>query len=112
MDCSLLRESTLDSHGLFSCVPMAPRHIPLNPVSLIYLVPQQTLTTAYASEVCPIQLRGYLTAYVNLCWCCGIFLSSSVVRATLAIASDWSAGTDRRRTEDRHNGRWDAASLR
>jgi SP family general alpha glucoside:H+ symporter-like MFS transporter len=22
----------------------------------------QTLTTAYASEVCPIQLRGYLTA--------------------------------------------------
>jgi SP family general alpha glucoside:H+ symporter-like MFS transporter len=28
----------------------------------------QTLTTAYASEVCPIQLRGYLTAYVNMCW--------------------------------------------
>ncbi|KAF8883506.1 maltose permease [Gymnopilus junonius] len=38
----------------------------------------QTLTTAYASEVCPIHLRGYLTAYVNLCW------------ATLPINSDWS----------------------
>ncbi len=28
----------------------------------------QTLTTAYASEVCPIPLRGVLTTYVNLCW--------------------------------------------
>ena len=26
----------------------------------------QTLTTAYASEVCPVQLRAYLTTYVNL----------------------------------------------
>jgi SP family general alpha glucoside:H+ symporter-like MFS transporter len=50
----------------------------------------QTLTTAYASEVCPIQLRGYLTAYVNLCWGVGILLSSGVVRATLTIPSDWS----------------------
>jgi MFS family permease len=51
----------------------------------------QTLTTAYASEVCPIQLRGYLTAYVNLCWGVGILLSSGVVKATLNIQSDWSA---------------------
>ena len=50
----------------------------------------QTLTTAYASEVCPIQLRGYLTAYVNLCWGVGILLSSGVVTATLPIQSDWS----------------------
>ncbi|KAI0699131.1 maltose permease [Cytidiella melzeri] len=50
----------------------------------------QTLTTAYASEVCPIQLRGYLTAYVNLCWGVGILLSSGVVKATLPINSDWS----------------------
>ncbi|EIN04153.1 maltose permease [Punctularia strigosozonata HHB-11173 SS5] len=50
----------------------------------------QTLTTAYASEVCPIQLRGYLTTYVNLCWGVGILLSSGVVKATLNINSDWS----------------------
>ncbi|KAE9391257.1 maltose permease [Gymnopus androsaceus JB14] len=50
----------------------------------------QTLTTAYASEVCPIQLRGYLAAYVNLCWGVGILLSSGVVRATLTIPNDWS----------------------
>ena len=28
----------------------------------------QTLTTAYAAEVCPTHLRGHLTTYVNLCW--------------------------------------------
>lgn len=27
----------------------------------------QTLTTAYAAEVCPVNVRGYLTTYVNLC---------------------------------------------
>lgn len=26
----------------------------------------QTLTITYASEVCPVALRGYLTTYVNL----------------------------------------------
>jgi SP family general alpha glucoside:H+ symporter-like MFS transporter len=31
----------------------------------------QTLTTAYAAEVCPVHLRGYLTTYVNLCWVSG-----------------------------------------
>lgn len=28
----------------------------------------QTLTTAYASEICPVSMRGYLTSYVNMCW--------------------------------------------
>ncbi|KAH8926173.1 maltose permease [Atractiella rhizophila] len=50
----------------------------------------QVLTTAYASEVCPIQLRGYLTTYINLCWGVGILLSSGIVRATATIDSDWS----------------------
>lgn len=50
----------------------------------------QTLTTAYASEVCPIHLRGYLTAYVNACWGIGILLSSGVVKATMNIESSWS----------------------
>ncbi|KAF7291275.1 Maltose permease [Mycena indigotica] len=49
----------------------------------------QTLTTAYASEVCPIALRHYLTAYINMCWGIGIFLSSGVVRASITIESDW-----------------------
>lgn len=27
----------------------------------------QTLTISYASEVCPVALRGYLTTWVNFC---------------------------------------------
>ena len=40
----------------------------------------QTLTTTYASEVCPVALRAYLTTYVNLCWVIGQFLSSAVLK--------------------------------
>jgi hypothetical protein len=32
------------------------------------------LTAAYVGEMGPIQLRGYLTAYLNLCWADGILL--------------------------------------
>ena len=37
----------------------------------------QTMTTAYAAEVCPVALRHYLTAYVNLCWIIGQFSENS-----------------------------------
>lgn len=43
----------------------------------------QTLTTVYASEVCPVSLRGYLTTYVNLCWVIGTILGQGVLRAFL-----------------------------
>lgn len=36
----------------------------------------QTLTVTYASEVCPVVVRPYLTTYVNLCWVLGQFLAS------------------------------------
>lgn len=36
----------------------------------------QTLTVTYASEVCPVVLRGYLTTYVNMCWVIGQFIAS------------------------------------
>ncbi|KAI1360058.1 general alpha-glucoside permease [Xylaria arbuscula] len=39
----------------------------------------QTMTTAYAAEVCPVPLRHYLTAYVNLCWIIGQFISSGIL---------------------------------
>ncbi|KAI0161576.1 general alpha-glucoside permease [Xylariaceae sp. FL1272] len=41
----------------------------------------QTMTTAYAAEVCPVPLRHYLTAYVNLCWIIGQFISGGVLYA-------------------------------
>ncbi|KAH8821994.1 MFS maltose permease MalP [Xylogone sp. PMI_703] len=40
----------------------------------------QTMTTAYASEVCPVPLRHYMTAYVNLAWIIGQFISAGVLK--------------------------------
>jgi SP family general alpha glucoside:H+ symporter-like MFS transporter len=36
----------------------------------------ETLTTAYAAELCPIALRGYLTGFVVMAWNIGQFISS------------------------------------
>jgi SP family general alpha glucoside:H+ symporter-like MFS transporter len=49
----------------------------------------QTLTTAYASEVCPVALRAYLCTYVNLCWVIGQFIASGVLRAVLNRTDQW-----------------------
>ena len=40
----------------------------------------QTLTVTYASEVCPVVLRAYLTTYVNLCWVIGQFIASGGIK--------------------------------
>jgi SP family general alpha glucoside:H+ symporter-like MFS transporter len=50
----------------------------------------QTLTTAYASEVCPTQLRAYLTTYVNLCWVIGQLIGAGVLRSMLNRTDQWS----------------------
>ncbi|KAJ0138776.1 putative Sorbose reductaseOU2 [Fusarium oxysporum f. sp. albedinis] len=50
----------------------------------------KTLTTAYAAEVCPVHLRGYLTTYVNLCWVIGQFLSGGVLRAMADRTDEWA----------------------
>lgn len=47
----------------------------------------QILTTAYASELCPTQLRAYLTTYVNLCWVIGVLIRAGVLRS-LVYRSD------------------------
>ncbi|KAK0624495.1 General alpha-glucoside permease [Lasiodiplodia hormozganensis] len=51
----------------------------------------QTLTTVYASEVCPVALRAYLTTYVNLCWVIGTLLGQGILRACLESSnSEWA----------------------
>jgi SP family general alpha glucoside:H+ symporter-like MFS transporter len=50
----------------------------------------QTLTTVYASEVCPTQLRGYLTTYVNMCWIFGQLTASGVLRALVSRPDEWA----------------------
>ncbi|KAI1305461.1 general alpha-glucoside permease [Xylaria venustula] len=49
----------------------------------------QTMTTAYAAEVCPVPLRHYLTAYVNLCWIIGQFISSGVLVGLESRTDAW-----------------------
>ncbi|KAI1364348.1 sugar transporter [Xylaria arbuscula] len=48
-----------------------------------------TLAPAYASEVAPTNLRGYLTTYVNLCWAIGQLIASGVLTACLSIENEW-----------------------
>ena len=45
----------------------------------------QTLTTAYAAEICPAAMRGYLTAWVSMCWGCGSFLATGVATSLLGV---------------------------
>lgn len=48
----------------------------------------QTLTTAYAAEICPTAIRGYLTAWVSMCWGAGSFLAAGVLRGSLNLSGD------------------------
>ena len=49
-----------------------------------------TLAAAYASEVCPIGLRGYLTTFVNLCWVIGHLIGAGILRGTATMAGVWA----------------------
>ncbi|KAK9242448.1 general substrate transporter [Lipomyces tetrasporus] len=48
----------------------------------------QTITLAYASEVCPVVLRPYLTTYANLCWVFGQLIAS--VRILKIHFNEWA----------------------
>jgi MFS transporter, SP family, general alpha glucoside:H+ symporter len=50
----------------------------------------QTLTITYASEVCPVALRGYLTTYVNFCWGLGQVIGIGVVKSMLGRHDEWA----------------------
>ncbi|KAL1302372.1 hypothetical protein AAFC00_002775 [Neodothiora populina] len=50
----------------------------------------QTLTITYASEVCPVALRGYLTTYVNFCWGLGQLIGIGVIKSMLSRDDQWA----------------------
>ncbi|OBT53197.1 hypothetical protein VE04_07335 [Pseudogymnoascus sp. 24MN13] len=50
----------------------------------------QILTTTYAADVAPIQLRPILTTYVNMCWVIGQLISTGTLRALLHRTDDWA----------------------
>lgn len=49
-----------------------------------------TMAPAYASEVCPMALRGYLTVYVNLCWAFGQLISAGVQSGLSSNTTQWA----------------------
>lgn len=46
----------------------------------------------YASEVCPLPLRAYLTSYINITWIIGQFIAALVLRgvASLSDSNPWA----------------------
>lgn len=50
----------------------------------------QTLTVTYATEVCPVVLRPYLTTYVNACWVIGQLIGSGVLKGMLTRTDQWA----------------------
>jgi SP family general alpha glucoside:H+ symporter-like MFS transporter len=50
----------------------------------------QTITITYASEVCPIPLRGYLTTYINFCWGLGQEIGIGVIYSMLDRKDEWA----------------------
>ncbi|KAI4734928.1 sugar transporter [Aureobasidium sp. EXF-12298] len=49
-----------------------------------------TMAPAYASEVCPTALRGYLTVYVNLTWAFGQLVGAGVQSGVSGITTQWA----------------------
>ncbi|KAG2413173.1 hypothetical protein HFD88_002362 [Aspergillus terreus] len=50
----------------------------------------QTLPAQYASEVCPVVLRPYLTTYINMCWVIGQFVAVGVNRGSITRDDQWA----------------------
>jgi SP family general alpha glucoside:H+ symporter-like MFS transporter len=48
------------------------------------------IAPAYASEVCPLALRGHLTSYTNLCFVMGQLLANGVTAGTSTLTDHWA----------------------
>jgi SP family general alpha glucoside:H+ symporter-like MFS transporter len=49
-----------------------------------------TIGPAYASELCPLPVRAYLTAYTNVCFSIGQLIGAGVLQSFLNRADDWA----------------------
>jgi SP family general alpha glucoside:H+ symporter-like MFS transporter len=45
---------------------------------------------AYASEVCPVALRGLLTSYINLTFVMGQLIANGVIAGTSKLDTHWA----------------------
>lgn len=48
------------------------------------------MTVTYAAEVMPINIRPYLTTYVNMCWVIGQIICSGINRALISNTTEWA----------------------
>lgn len=48
------------------------------------------IAPAYASEVCPLALRGHLTSFTNLCFVMGQLLANGVTAGTSKLDNHWA----------------------
>jgi sugar porter (SP) family MFS transporter len=48
------------------------------------------IAPAYASEVCPLALRGHLSSFVNLCFVMGQLLANGVTAGTQKLDNHWA----------------------
>ncbi|ORY28941.1 general substrate transporter, partial [Naematelia encephala] len=46
--------------------------------------------SAYASEICPLALRGFLTSFVNICWVIGQLIASGTLVGLVNNNTEWS----------------------
>lgn len=52
----------------------------------------QSLAVSYASEICPLALRYYLTSYVNMCWLFGQLFASGILKNSQQNLADSDLG--------------------
>ncbi|GIK07148.1 hypothetical protein Aspvir_002803 [Aspergillus viridinutans] len=64
----------------------------------------QTLPAAYASEVCPVVLRPYLTTFINMCWVIGQFVAVGVNRGSIQEPTSGRTGFPLRCSGHDHSG--------
>jgi len=48
------------------------------------------IAPAYASEVCPVALRGVLTSYINLCFVIGQLIANGIIAGTSQLDTHWA----------------------
>ena len=49
-----------------------------------------SVAISYASEICPVALRGYLTTWGNSCWGIGQLLAIAVIKSMFSRDDQWA----------------------
>ncbi|CAN6642496.1 maltose permease Mal31p [Trichomonascus vanleenenianus] len=79
--------------GVIFMYVFAPNRVVLLIAGLLFGVATgifSVLAPTYASEVCPVVLRGYLTTFINACWVIGQLIAQGVLRGNLNRTGEWA----------------------